>query len=505
MTVIVWPTVTDDDGTFTTGTIYDKSFFDSIESGINTLVHSSANPTVTPVNAIDEVVTARGSAASLDARLDVEHNNDGTHNLPATVATTAVLAQSLQGVNLCGDPLMYIWSQGDTTAPDYYTVAGTGASIDRTGTGESTTTRKYGTYAAELTYGSAHAHFSQNIWATGDHAALDGFEGEKISFSVWTYTSTVNKVRAYVDDGNTETLSSYNTGGSSWQRLEVTHTISTSATKLTVGVQIEGAGDVVISAFCALLSDTSPDRFVPGQSVIGTIVWPVKGVNPVAKDGYHYAMLGRPGLIKDVQVHALRGGTSGGVDFDIEIGDGTSLVITHNSAEADLLTLNPGQGTSYQFQVLDYAQLATDNTVVTVVLNGASTTKTEGSDWAAATNDDTTATNLAAAINAISGISASASSDVVTVTIDDWVSIFNGAKSMNVTDTFANFAATPAVYNDKCLAAIHLDNGDGGTNENAVLRLNIDDADNAVDLTFFVRVLQYLRPLEDALAYNSLG
>jgi len=66
-------------------------------------------------------------------------------------------------------------------------------------------------------------------------------------------------------------------------------------------------------------------------------------------------------------------------------------------------------------QVLDYAQLATDDAEVTVTINGTATVLVEGTDFTAETSDDVTATNLAAAIEALTGVKASAATDTVTV------------------------------------------------------------------------------------------
>ncbi|HXV60645.1 MAG TPA: DUF2190 family protein [Vicinamibacteria bacterium] len=67
-------------------------------------------------------------------------------------------------------------------------------------------------------------------------------------------------------------------------------------------------------------------------------------------------------------------------------------------------------------QVLDFAQLATDDAEVTVTINGTATVLVEGTDYTAATSDDATATSLASAINALAGVSAAAVTDTVTVT-----------------------------------------------------------------------------------------
>jgi predicted RecA/RadA family phage recombinase len=66
-------------------------------------------------------------------------------------------------------------------------------------------------------------------------------------------------------------------------------------------------------------------------------------------------------------------------------------------------------------QVLDFAQLASDDATVTVTVNGIATVLIEGTDWTAETDDETTATNLAAAIAALAGVKAIATDDTVTV------------------------------------------------------------------------------------------
>jgi len=66
-------------------------------------------------------------------------------------------------------------------------------------------------------------------------------------------------------------------------------------------------------------------------------------------------------------------------------------------------------------QVLDFAQLASDNAEVTVTINGVATVLVEGTDFTAETTDDVTATNLAAAIAALTGVTATATTDTVTV------------------------------------------------------------------------------------------
>lgn len=61
---------TDDTGNLTSGTSTDRAFFSTWRDGINTLVHSTTNPTISPANIIDEVVEARNGELTLNAYLD---------------------------------------------------------------------------------------------------------------------------------------------------------------------------------------------------------------------------------------------------------------------------------------------------------------------------------------------------------------------------------------------------------------------------------------------------
>lgn len=101
----------------------------------------------------------------------------------------------------------------------------------------------------------------------------------------------------------------------------------------------------------------------------------------------------------------------------------TSFVVTlaTDALAVDLLI------SGMTLQVLDYAQLATDNAVVTVTINGVATDLTEGTDWTAATSDEATATSLASAIDALTGVSAAAVTDTVTVTPMTGTTATNGA------------------------------------------------------------------------------
>lgn len=86
-----------------------------------------------------------------------------------------------------------------------------------------------------------------------------------------------------------------------------------------------------------------------------------------------------------------------------------AVTLATNALAADLLI------SGMTLQVLDFAQLNTDNATVTVTVNGTATVLTEDVEWDAATSNDATATSLAAAISALAGVTATATTDTVTV------------------------------------------------------------------------------------------
>lgn len=80
--------------------------------------------------------------------------------------------------------------------------------------------------------------------------------------------------------------------------------------------------------------------------------------------------------------------------------------------------------------IIDYS-IIDDGDTVTVMVDGVITTLTAGGvDWAVSSNNTTTATSLASALNGVSGLSASSSSAVITITCDMTVHLQSVSTSM---------------------------------------------------------------------------
>ena len=102
-------------------------------------------------------------------------------------------------------------------------------------------------------------------------------------------------------------------------------------------------------------------------------------------------------------------------DLDILAGNAYEEATGGNQAGADL-NLASGIGTR-QVTIDDYNNCGTDT--VTVTIDGTANVLTEGSEWTAASDNDTTATSLASAIDALTGVSASATAAVVYIVPDE--------------------------------------------------------------------------------------
>jgi hypothetical protein len=264
-----WPTITDDTGTKTDGTILNKSVFDAIKASVEDDLFSAANPTVTAEDIIDEVVDARGSKASLDARLDVALNEDGTPKAVAGQASETQIEDQMAAFNLVRNSGMENWAQGAAAAPDFYTLSGAGAAVARCGSGEGDTTNLgTGTYCAKVTAGpGAQARLTITPVPAALMTVRGQLQGRVINVSARVKASVGGVARLIVDDGVATTPSAYHTGvGSAVEFLTVEHTLSGSATKIDVYLELAAANVAFIGGLQLIVSSLTPNYWMPELS-----------------------------------------------------------------------------------------------------------------------------------------------------------------------------------------------------------------------------------------------
>lgn len=327
MAITGWPAGLDDIGNGQSGLELDKAYFDAVEAAIEAYIVSGTNPTITPADIIDEVVDARGSKATLDSRLDVALNDDGTLKSQAGLVTQDQ-AKSILGRNgMVANDDFRLWPDGDTDAPACYTLSGTGAVIQRCGTGLVDTARKVGDFCARITYGSASAKLTQQLLPAAAFSRADFMKGVKVGFGCWIYTASPSQARVVCDDGSVTTATDFHTGGASWEFLSSVHTIDTGASKLDIYVEVAGAGSAYFDGLTLIVSDIAPLSWVscPIQA-IGSLYIPVPGDASVfPKKGFFFPA--RPGIVLDFQLRAETPPTGAALIVDLGAHSGNEAAL----------------------------------------------------------------------------------------------------------------------------------------------------------------------------------
>lgn len=278
MSLVTRQTMVDDSGTFTDGTVVTEAFVDQIYDQIEDQTHSTTNTTIKPKAITDEVVTARGSKASLDARLDVALNDDGTLKTQASLISQTDAASFIGKRSIAKNDEFATWPSGGAAAPGDYVLSGTGAAVARCGSGESdTTTLDAGTYCAKLTYGSASAKLTQAVLAAADVTKWGRVKSKKVFVGIRCKASVSSQASLVVDDGVTTTrggqggAGTYHTGGGSAEWLYCVHTISASATKLDVYLETASSGAAYFGGLVVVFSDVALLDWSPSMASDGKL------------------------------------------------------------------------------------------------------------------------------------------------------------------------------------------------------------------------------------------
>lgn len=269
MGLTAWPAITDDSGTKADGTIIGLALFNLIKASIEASAFGLTDPSRTPGNTTDEVIAARGSKASLDARLDVALNEDGTPKSVSGQATNTDLQSQIASRNVAQNGDLSDWSAGAAAAPDSFTLSGAGATIARTGAGEADTfTFGTGVYAAKLTRVGADVKLLQSVISAVDMPGAADYKGKNVAVFAKGKTAIASHLRIIIDDGVTTSATSYHTGGGTSEDLTKVHTISASATKLEVYASVETSnGAAYVGGLIIVFSNLAPGSWKPFSAI----------------------------------------------------------------------------------------------------------------------------------------------------------------------------------------------------------------------------------------------
>ena len=324
------PVVTDDTGTGRDGTRVDETWYDALLDAIDAWVYSPTNPTVQPFETTDEVVQARGSVGTLDTRLDVSLNEDGTLKTSGVLANYATITQLLGGIggtNLITNDDFLLWAAGDAAVTTGDSLAGTGVAIVRTGTGLGDTERKIGDFTAKVTRGTTDATLTRSILSGTPFTRSNWIIGLYAAGGCWVKCSTVNSARIAIYDGVGTATSSYHTGGGAWEWLSVTRQINVAADRLELICQVNNSAVAAYFSGRTLFlvdSNLSLPRYVPCPVVYGTYHFVIAGAVTAGTNKGRLTP-SRSGIVKDIHLHANTAPTGQALIVDVNSWDGASL------------------------------------------------------------------------------------------------------------------------------------------------------------------------------------
>lgn len=212
---------------------------------------------------------------------------DSTEPVASSLVASAPVRQNFQaippsllGANWVGDPNFYIWPEessngasGQTDPLGHWRVSGTGATLQRTGTGLTVTTVKDADdgWGCQLSSASATAYLDQYLLPNSTDVPVM-LQGQSIVFGAWVYatSSSVARLFAYDDDTGYSYSSAYHTGGSSWEWLSGIHEIGNGTDGLRFGLEVAtGTNSAIMQGATVLLGDIKPTGFIPPLVVKG--------------------------------------------------------------------------------------------------------------------------------------------------------------------------------------------------------------------------------------------
>ena len=333
----------DDTGTGRDGTPINEAWLDQFIDAIDAWVYSPTNPTIHPFETTDRVEAARGTAASLDARLDLEHNEDGTHKTTGTLANYATITQLLGGIggkNLITNDDFLLWAAGDSAAPTGDTLAGVGATIARTGTGLGDTNTKIGDFSCKITRAADDASLTRSVLSGTPFTRANWIRGLYAAGGMWVNSSVVNNARVSIYDGIGFTHSDYHTGGGDWEFLPVTRQINVAADRLELIQQVNNSpSSAIFSGRTLFLIDSDLDlpRHVPCDVIYGTFHFGSAG-NIATGTNVGRFTPSRSGIMKDVQLNLKTAPAAQAAILDVNTWDGASYTSMFSSNPQILAT-----------------------------------------------------------------------------------------------------------------------------------------------------------------------
>lgn len=252
----------------TFGTLWSASYNQGVHDAVKALIYGESNTSIPASTIIDEVIAARGSMSSLDGRLDVSINEDGTLKNDAEIPSRSMVSSLVAARNLVTNGDFTHWANGAASAPDGWSLAGVGATIARTGLGESDTTSVHaGRFSCKLTRAGNDCNFNQDVInATDfpDFAELARTGGKTVTALCIVQASAANQARIALYDGIATEVSSFHSGGGTPEMLNASIVLDDSASALNIRAQVIGTdGGAYFGGMTMIVGDIRPTVWGP--------------------------------------------------------------------------------------------------------------------------------------------------------------------------------------------------------------------------------------------------
>jgi hypothetical protein len=259
-------------------------------------------------------------------------------------ANFAAIPPSLLGCNWLADPNFYIWPEetsngaaSQTADLGHWELSGTGATMQRCGTGLTDTKTKDADdgWTTKLSSAAATAYLLQWILPTNTPVML---QGQSICLGAWVWASSSSVARLATYDNDTGySYSSYHTGGSSWEWLTLIHELGNGTNKTWCGLEVaSGTNAAYIQGATAVLGDIKPVAPIPSFAQHGSYLVAYPGTPTAATYAPFKLLPGAPFLFTGLGISAYTAGTALTVN-----------VRKHNgSTWVDMLSANLSKGSN---------------------------------------------------------------------------------------------------------------------------------------------------------------
>lgn len=343
-----------------TGTPTDEDFYDALEASLNVQLHSSSDPTKYPADAIAELKDARGTFADVGSRIGQVVTPEGS--IVGAVVPASIRNGFTLGNALANDTFM-MWPAGDAAAPAYWTLSGAGAAIARCGVGQADTVvvGNQDHFSAKLTYGSAPAVLTQDVWKAATWSRLfgafnnrylpvdsnnQGIPGYSIDEqTIFAYAighvsaSAADKARIAIYDGGDRVYSEYHPGtpGPPVFQTLIAGPMNPGSSQLSFECRMEQSGSAYFQCVGLIYTPLElPPMWIPAPVRYKTLTF---YANNPAPGVLAYYTLARPAHILGAQMQCLTAGTVTAPTIDLL----TPIAGVYSSLFTTLPTIATGQ------------------------------------------------------------------------------------------------------------------------------------------------------------------